>query len=346
MLNCNIRYYRVSKKLTLKGLANAIGKSPECVLCYETGEELPDLATARRIASELGVRLADLMSGSSSGHKYEHGGFLKSRGFGLRGQERVKIAVEDYLDRFFAVAELIGGKVLRDAPKGHKLKPSGDADKDALKLRRELGFADGGAIPNLFSSLEDKGILIIQIKEADGRFSGMNGLVDGRPYVALNSIKTVERQRSTLVHELGHIYFERPCCNAGDWERYMTAVGGAFLFPADDVFNKLGERRSAVSPDMLMVCAEYGISLPMLMKRTNMLGIVSDSLYRRFKARISCNAHRRRDSSGLDVERARLFERLVIRGIYEGSMTEQKGAELLRISCAELLAMLEPEGVL
>lgn len=346
MMHRNIRYYRVRKGLTVSELAGAVSEKLESVFRYEAGEEMPDLKTARRIALELGVRLADLMANSSSGHKYEHGGFLKRRGFSIRGQERVKIAVEDYLDRFFAVTELLGGKVLRDAPEVHKLKPSGDIEKDAQKLRRELGFSDSGAIPNLVSLLEDKGVLVIQLCDADGRFSGMNGLADGRPYVALNSMKTVERQRSTLAHELGHIYFEHPYCRAGEWERYMTAVGGAFLFPAEDAFNELGKTRQTISADMLMVCAEYGISLPLLVKRAHVLEIVSDVLYRQFKVQVSRSGHIKREQTIANEERTRLFEQLVIRGICEGSMTKQRGAELLRVSSAEMDARLMPEGML
>ncbi len=51
-------------------LSQEIGVSNELLSKYESGAELPKLATMRSIASVLGVTLAELMTVKSSGHKY------------------------------------------------------------------------------------------------------------------------------------------------------------------------------------------------------------------------------------------------------------------------------------
>ena len=323
-------------------LSRELGISLEKLKKYEGEKELPDLKTMRQLSSLLGVKLADLMIVKSIGHKYEHCEYRKNSHFGKHGQEYVTVSVEDYLDRFFAVTESLGGSVLRDVPEIHSLKPSFDTERDAKHLRKMLGFAEYGAIPNLMTSLEDKGILIIQM-EYEENFSGENGFVDGRPYIVVNSRMTVERQRSTLAHELGHIFFERPAKEDRNWEQYMTAVSGAFLFPREDALNELGEKRKGISSDMLMVCREYGISLQMLAKRASVNGIITTDAYRWFNISINRSGQRKKELSHIAPEKATLLEQLVLRATGEGSITIQRGAELLKVGYREMELKMYPK---
>lgn len=332
----NIKYYRVMAGKSRTELSRELGISIKCLDRYESGGELPSLEISRRIASVLGIRLADIMLTKSVGHKYEHCDYRKNSGLRKSSQEQIKALTEDYLDRFFVAVEILGEKVLQKVPEMHTLKPSFDAERDALNLRCELGLPLSGAIPNLISTLEDKGILIIQVNYGDNKFSGRNGLADGRPYVVLNDRMTAERQRSTIVHELGHIYFEQPMIGNATWERYMTAVSGAFLFPMGNVVKELGEKRTYISGDMLMVCREYGISLQMLAKRAEIAGIISEGAYRNFCIKLNMAGMKNKEPSHIQTERALLFEQLVLRAVGEGKMTVQRGAELLRIPYMEM----------
>ena len=237
----NIKYYRVKAGKSRTGLSGELGISLKHLDNYESGEELPSLEMARRITSLLGVSFADIMLAKSVGHNYEHREYRKGSSFRKREQGYVEVAVEDYLDRFFAVVEALSDNVENvfcPVPIIHKLKPSFNAEHDALALRRELEFPLSGTIPNLTMALEDKGMLIIQLECKDLNFSGRNGLADGRPYIVVNGLTTVERQRSTIAHELVDIYFERPSVANKDWEHYMTAVSGAFLLGCETTQEK------------------------------------------------------------------------------------------------------------
>jgi len=93
-------------------------------------------------------------------------------------------------------------------------------------------------------------------------FSGMNGLVNDRPYMIINQNMTPERIRSTIAHEMAHFIFIWPVDMAEkDIEAMATAISGVFLFPAEDAKRELGIRRSAVTKDMTLICKEYGISM-------------------------------------------------------------------------------------
>ena len=339
MLGRNITFYRLKKGISKKELAAAIGISPMAITYYEQNQRTPDLATTRKLANALGTNLAGLMASSPETHQFQHGEYRKNSKLSKKNQEVICASIEDYFNRFLSVSDILGKGALRDAPLSHSITPTMDAEKDAEALRMTLGFSQEGPIPNLIGALENKGILVFLFHYGNDQFSGMNGLVDDRPYVVINSNMTAERQRSTLAHEIAHVFFTIPENDDSVWEKHMTAVSGAFLFPKDDAINELGIKRTAVTSDMAMVAKEYGISLQMLAKRAQTLGILSDSAYRAFNIRLNQNGGRKNEPSRIEAEKTSLFKQLVLRAIGEEEISFSKGAELLQIPLIEMRQM-------
>ena len=242
MLGRTIKYFRLKSRKNRRELAMAAGLTEYVIKSYESGKRLPVLSEIRNIASALNVNLSWLMS-SYNHYEYRHGEFCKHSHLNKYSRDYIRLSVEDYLDRFLTVADILGNDVMRKVPEVHSILPSGDVESDASKLRDLLRLAPAGAISNLVSSLEDNGILIYLLECEDDKFSGMNGLVCNRPYIVLNSMATPECQRSTLAHELVYIFFSLPEDDNSEWEKYMMAVSGAFLFPASYVSYELGNKR-------------------------------------------------------------------------------------------------------
>ena len=63
---------------------------------------------------------------------------------------------------------------------------------------------------DLITILENKGILVYLCQIDSSKFSGMNGFVNDRPYIMINSSMSPERIRSTIAHELAHLVFDWP----------------------------------------------------------------------------------------------------------------------------------------
>lgn len=344
MVSKNIVYYRLKKGLTQKELSAAVGVTPMAISNYEKGLRVPDLTMSRKLADALDTSLAGLMSTGSEEHQFVHCEFRKMARFSKNNQEYVCSSVEAYLGRFFMIADYLGEAVLREAPVCHVLDPSMDAEIDAQQLRKYLGFASEGPISNMVGALENKGILIYLFEYDNDHFSGMNGTVDGRPYIMVNSKMTAERQRSTLIHELAHIFFKVPKEEDAAWEKHMNAVSGAFLFPKEDAFNELGVRRHAVTGDMVMVAKEYGISLQMLAKRAHVLKILDDAAYRAFNIQMNKIGWRKNEPERIPKEKTNLFRQLVLRAVSEEELSISKGAELLQVPVIEIRQMLSVEG--
>ena len=333
MFGKNLKYYRLRNGLSRKELAERVGVSPMSITHYENEERKPEIGILRRLANALGVKLADFLAVRNGNHQYVHCEFRKNSALAKSDQDLICESVEEYFDRFFNVVDALGGEVLPACPEARCVQVDHDAEEAARRLREHLGFAAAGPILNLAGAMENKGILLFRCPMEKEHFSGMNGTVDGRPYIILNTNMTAERQRSTLVHELAHIFCVFPADMADkEREEFATAISGAFLCPREDMLRELGLRRTRITSDMFMVAQEYGVSTLLLMKRANLSGIISNAVYKDFMIRASQRGWRRNEPSRIPEETTSLFEQLTLRAVNEDELSEQRGAELLGLS--------------
>jgi len=331
MFSKNLRYYRLKKNMTKKELASLIGVTPMAVSYYESGERRPGMDVIKALAQALDVRVADFLSVRNENLTFVHGEFRKGSRLSKSCQKYVCESVEEYMNRFFTIVEILGGEVLPEAPACHGAGLSESAEQDAKILRRYLRISEEGPIGNLVELLENKGILIYLVDFESDAFSGMNGLVNERPYIIVNRNMSPERIRSTIAHEMAHIIFAWPEeMKEKEIEERVTAISGAFLFPEADAKRELGLRRSAVTKDMTLICKEYGISMYLLVKRANLCGILTESAARDFYIRAGQRGWKRNEPVRIAAEEPMLFSQLVFRAVSENEISVQKGAELLK----------------
>ena len=283
MFSKNLKYYRLKNNMSKKELANQIHVSPMAISNYENGKRNPDMDLLKRIAKVLGVRVSDFLVVRNDKLVFSHGKFRKNANLSNAQQEYVRESVEEYFNRFMTAVEILGGAVLPDAPSTNALDLIGNCEEDAQSLREHLNLNVDGPIGNLTETLENKGILVYVCEIDNDKFSGMNGYVGDHPYIVVNRNMSPERNRSTIVHELSHLMFKwTEDLDDGDIEKLSTAISGAFLFPKADAIRELGIRRTVISKDMILVAQEYGISMFLLVKRAQLLGIISASLAKDF----------------------------------------------------------------
>jgi Zn-dependent peptidase ImmA (M78 family) len=291
------------------------------------------------MAKVLDVRVSDFLAVRNAKLVFGHGDFRKNSALSATQQEYVRESVEEYFNRFMTVVEILGGEVLPDAPPACMLQLTGDSEDDAHSLRKHLNLAVDGPIDNLIEVLENKGILIYVCEINNDKFSGMNGFVNGRPYIVVNKNMSPERNRSTIVHELSHLMFRWPQDMEDSYiEELATAISGAFLLPKTDAIRELGIHRTVISKDMLLVAQEYGISMFLLVKRAQLSGVISKSLAKKFYIQASSAGWRKNEPVRIDKENSTLFEQLVYRAVNENEINVQRGAELLKIPYDEIIS--------
>jgi len=330
MFGKNLKYYRLKKNMTKKELAEACDITPMSITHYESGSRRPSMEVIEKLAEALDVNISDFIASRNETLIFSHDNFRKTSALSKGKQEYIKEAVEEYFNRLFDAADCVGGNPLPERPDISKNKPSGDYEADANFMRKSLQLPEGGPIPNLIAALEARGYLVVEVDFDESSFSGRTGSVNGYPYIAINKNVNTDRKRSTIAHELEHIFFEEL---SEENEQYATAVGGAFLIPKEDLYKKLGLKRKKVTGDFLLICKEYGISTQLLVKRASQAGIISTSVERDFFFRLSRDGWRKKEPEhSIYPEESIQLRQLVLRAINEGNITIQKGAELLHTS--------------
>lgn len=333
MFSKNLKYYRLKKNMSKKELASLVQVTPMAISHYESGERKPSMDVIKALAKVLDVRVSDFLSNRNENLVFVHGEFRKGSKLPLKQQEYIQESVEEYLNRFYTIVDILGGEVLADAPACHNVELSDNAETDARNLRKYLHISDVGPIGNLVELLENKGVLVCFMDIDSDAFSGMNGLVGERPYIIVNKNMTPERIRSTIAHEMAHFIFTWPCSMKDkEIEERATAISGAFLLSEEDAKRELGIRRSAITKDMALICKEYGISMYLLVKRANLCGIITDSTAKNFYMKASQHGWRKNEPVRIEQEKPMLFSQLVFRAVSENEISVQKGAELLKQS--------------
>lgn len=337
MFNRNLKYYRLKNNLSKAKLASMVGVTAMAITNYESGERRPDMAVIKSLAEALGVKVTDFLIKRNENLVFSHEEFRKNGKLNRNQQSYVCESVEEYFSRFFESVELLGGEVLPDAPKLNALQLSNSIEDNALQLRRYLKIADSGPVGNMVELLENKGFLVYLMDIENDGFSGINGTVNSRPYVAVNMNMTAERMRTTLGHELAHFAFNWPEDMAEkEQEKMATEISGAFLLPEVDAVREIGVRRTSIKTDLYMVCEEYGVAMSLLVMRARKCNIISESVCRNYFISLNKNGGRKNEPSRIPKEKTSLFPQLVYRAINENEITIQKGAELLRMSFDEV----------
>jgi len=340
MFSKNLRYFRLKKGMTKKALADQANVTPMAITNYESGKRKPDMETMKRLAKALDVRVSDFLATRSKDIVFAHGEFRKNTKLSQSQQDFVREATEEYFSRFMTIQDILGGTVLPDAPNCYVLPLTDHDEENAASLRKYLDFPSNGPIEGLTSKLENKGILIYECDVGNRNFSGMNGFIDDMPYIVINPSMTPERIRSTIVHELAHLMFAWPeNMQDEEIEKKATSISGAFLFPKNDAIHKLGIRRSSITNDMTLVAKEYGISMMLLVKRSEIAKIISHAVAQNFFIRASQAGWRTAEPSRIKADPPSLFKQLVYRAVNEQEISIQRGAELLQQPYDEVAAM-------
>lgn len=329
----NLKYLRLKANMTKKELAQRAQVSQMAISHYENGNRKPSMEIIYRLAEALDVRPVEFLHARNDKLCFVHGDFRKRSTLSMGKQEYVREEAETYFNRFFSIIDVLGDLVLVQNPPMNILFLVEDDEANARKLREHLGFPPDGPLGAVIGSLENNGILVYQFDANNEKFDGMTGTVEGHPYIIVNGMMTTERQRSTIAHELAHMFFVWPGdMEQADIERRAMSIAGAFLFPKQDVIRELGIRRRYITNDMIMVAQEYGISLQLLVMRAKICGVISEEAHTAFRKKVSSLGWTKNEPSRIAIEVPTLLTQLVYRAVNEQEISIQKGAELLQTS--------------
>ena len=312
--------------------AQAIGK-------YERGEMMPSSTVAIALAKALDVSMSYLLSPSNI--SLESVEFRKLASTKASERAAVEGQVLDHVDRYLQVEELLGiASSVWEEPCGapYPIGVFQDADGAAMSLRNAWNLG-GGPIPDMTELLEERGIKVFKLS--------LPRLVDGLtcyvhraegedvPVVVCSTDKSIERQRFTLAHELGHMVMEIP--TGVPEEKACHRFASAFLVPQDELAREVGRRRFNFGfGEIIEIKRMFGVSAAALVVRMRDLGIVTEATMVSIFRGIG-SSWRKDEPCPLErTESPRRFRRLCLRALAEEAISESKAAELLSLRVSEI----------
>ncbi len=328
MIGKNLKYYRQLEGLSQDKLAGMVGLTKMTISNYENNKREANSDTVIKLADALNIKATALLMNPKGAAVITHAEFRKKSGMSLSSIDMVFEKVDRYLGRFHTILRILGDAVLPNVAAIDKTFFT-DIEISGLKMREFLSLSSTGPVGNIVDALENRGIIVCQIDFNDAHFSGINGTLNGRPYIAINKTMPSERQRFTLIHELAHILFNFP---AGiNEEKTVDGITGAFLFPKDDVVRELGYSRTNIRGELRTLQREYGISMQSILIRAKQAGCITSAVYEDHQKWISRNGLRKDEKSGLILEESTLFKTLVVRAVSEDMINMTRASELMEL---------------
>ncbi len=346
MIGNRLKRAREALGLSLRDLEGAIhGQvSAQAIGKYERGEMMPGSTVLLALAKALHITPEFLLSE----REVELTGvdFRKAPQAGVKEERAVEASVLDQVERYLELEELLPGvDDAWKAPAGpefaiHRVE---DAEQAADSLRKlwSLGI---DPIPIMAELLEDKGVKVIALDLPES-VSGSKAFVrrrehDDVPVIVVNQHHNGERQRFTLAHELAHLVLRFSDLSDAEQEKAADRFAGAFLMAKDMVLRLLGSHRTSISLGELAELKKlFKVSIASLVVRCSQLGVLTKAAYGRLWAQIrglGWNGPASTEPNALPPEVPLRMERMCMRAVAEGAISEAKAAELLSISVREL----------
>ena len=341
MFGERLKLARKRSGLSLRELSSHIGGmvSAQAIGKYERGEMMPGSSVAIALAEELDVPLSYLLSPTRTSLSSVE--FRKLASTRAREQASVEADVLDNVDRYLQVEAILGIaspelKPLKEHR--HSINSVEDAENAAEEIRSSWNLGVG-LIPDMTSLLEERGIKVFNLR-LPASVDGLSCQVHQEeasniPVVVCSTSKSIERQRFTIAHELGHMVMDIP--SEVHEEKACHRFAGAFLVPRSELIREVGRRRLNFGfAELIEIKHLFGISAFALVVRMRELGIITEATQQMIFNGIGKTWKTDEPEPLEKGESSTRFRRLCLRALAENEISESKAAELLRLPVTEI----------
>lgn len=319
---------RKFRKLTKLALAQKTGVTDRSITAYESGGSEPGDDKARTLASVLAFPLSFFYADDISEIPTE---VISFRALSkTTAMDRDKTIVEgqfakivtEWLNNNFSLPDVDLPDLLSEVDSKKNIP---EIAADSLRSYWGLGQLP---IPNLLNLLESKGVMIFSLSSNHDGTDGFSFWDGGRPYILYDPMKTAERSRFDLAHELGHLILHRDKPVAilrKDKERDANQFASAFLMPLRGLLSKCPRE---ITLQALINHKQYwNVSVAALNYRLHKIGKTTDWVFRTICTQISAYG-RTREPYGLPPETSLIISKALEALRAEGKTIEDISDEL------------------
>lgn len=302
-----LRWARERLMLARTDLASVTGVSVSALTSYEKGSSNPDVRDIEVLAAELGVHpeffyLHDMEEVPESVVSFRRASKTSKRQqCAARGAAQMAVEFFGVIESAFKLPDL-------QVPEIDDATP----EQAAEEVRAQWHLADR-PIADMMSLLESKGVRILSL---DHRCKDVDAFCfsrDGVSYIFVSTVKTAERQRFDLAHELGHLALHADLSTDGakskERERQADAFASAFLMPASRIYTQ--SMKGAPVERILKAKKYWQVSAMAMARRLHDLKLLSDWQYRRVVIELSQRGYRSAEPDGIQREQSQLLRKVL-----------------------------------
>lgn len=328
-----IKQIRLARGYSLDELADAMGGivTKQALSKYERGLSMPSPSVRNRLARALNVKALQLWSEPELTVKFV--AYRKRSTLPKKAQAAIQALVEEKLEERARLQDYCFWSVQFDAPiEKYPVSHEADAEAVAGKVRDhwKLGV---DPIANLTAVLEDHLVHVIEV-DAPEKFDGISAIAEdegGKPKAAAVVSRSKcpgDRQRLSLAHELAHLVMKP--AKSVDEERAAFRFAGAFLAPESCLKREVGEKRTSVRIEELLILKQrFGMSMQALLRRMSDLEIISPTTYKWSCVHLSQLGYRKQEPQEIKRESSEWLRQAGLRCWAEGFITQQEAERLV-----------------
>ncbi len=335
MIGQRIKQLRLARGMSLDTLAAALGGAvtKQALSKYELGKAQPSPRVLNQLASALGVKAAQLVAPPTVAVEFI--GYRRRAALPKREQTRVESQIAEALEQRSQLQDRLQLQAGLDfAVQGMPVASIEDAESAAEQIRDRWGLGRE-PLANVTATLEDHLVHVLEV-DGDQRFDGTSAVArdsEGAVVAAAvvsDSKVAGERQRLNLTHELGHLVLDVRMLAEAQVEPAMFRFGAALLAPAAVVRQQVGQRRSCIAAEELVLLKQhFGMNMQALLLRLRNLDIITESYYKQWSMDINRLGWRRNEPASLPREEPTWLRRQVLRGLAEELISPAEATQLL-----------------
>lgn len=323
-----IKQTRLARGFSLDDLANAMGGivTKQALSKYERGLSMPSPSVLNRLAEALNVKAMQLWYEPEVAVRFI--AYRKQSTLPKKAQSAIQAVVEERLEERTRLQDYCFASIPFDVPIEKYAVGSEAAAEDVAGKVRDLWKLGVDPIGNLTAVLEDHLVHVIEV-DAPEKFDGISAIAEneqGKAKAAAVVSRTKcpgDRQRLSLAHELAHLVM-KPAKNV-DEEKAAFRFAGAFLAPQSSLKREVGERRTSVRIEELLILKQrFGMSMQALLRRMSDLEIITPTTYKWSCVHLSQLGYRKQEPQEIKRETSEWLRQAGLRCWAEGFITQQE----------------------
>jgi Zn-dependent peptidase ImmA (M78 family)/DNA-binding XRE family transcriptional regulator len=328
-----IKQFRLARGYSLDELAGAMGGivTKQALSKYERGMSVPSARVLNRLAGALKVKSMQLWAEPELSVRFV--AFRKRSTLPVKARTAIQALAIEKLEERTRLQDYCFSSVPFEVPiEKYGVTSEEDAEEAASKVR-DLWRLGVDPIANVTAVLEDHLVHVIEV-DAPEKFDGISAVAeteDGKAKAAAVVSRSAcprDRQRLSLAHELGHLVM-KPAKKV-DEEKAAFRFAGAFLAPRASLQREVGERRTSVRIEELLILKQrFGMSIQALLRRMSDLEIITATTYKWACVHLSRLGYRKEEPQPIRREVSEWLRQTGLRCWAEGFITQQEAEYLV-----------------